>query len=104
MHRLNGVPVEDGAVAFDLSDRGLTLGDGLFETIAVFGGRPALLDAHLASRRRHRLYHRHPRNLPRLRARRLLLHDRPLLRRRRAFFQAEEFSQGRIQRHVAVGL
>ncbi len=47
MHRLNGVPVEDGAVAFDLSDRGLTLGDGLFETIAVFGGRPALLDAHL---------------------------------------------------------
>ncbi|MFJ5488900.1 hypothetical protein ACIKTA_15470, partial [Hansschlegelia beijingensis] len=47
MHRLNGVPVENGATAFDLADRGLTLGDGLFETIAVFGGRPALLDAHL---------------------------------------------------------
>ncbi|HVI30221.1 aminotransferase class IV [Hansschlegelia sp.] len=47
MHRLNGVPVEKGAVAFDLSDRGLTLGDGLFETIAAFDGRPALLEAHL---------------------------------------------------------
>ena len=46
MLRLNGKVVE-GAVPFDLADRGLTLGDGLFETIAVFGGRPALLGAHL---------------------------------------------------------
>lgn len=46
MLRLNGAPVR-GAASFDLGDRGLTLGDGLFETVAVFGGRPALLDAHL---------------------------------------------------------
>lgn len=45
MLRLNGVPVE-GPAAFDLGDRGLTLGDGLFETIAVFSGRPALLGQH----------------------------------------------------------
>lgn len=45
MLRLNGVAVE-GAAAFDLSDRGLTLGDGLFETIAVFAGRPAALGQH----------------------------------------------------------
>ncbi|RXF73399.1 aminotransferase class IV, partial [Hansschlegelia zhihuaiae] len=47
MLRLNGRAVEGGLAPFDLSDRGLTLGDGLFETIAVFGGRPALLRAHL---------------------------------------------------------
>ena len=29
-------------------DRGLEFGDGLFETIAVVGGRPRLLEAHLA--------------------------------------------------------
>ncbi|WP_020181223.1 aminotransferase class IV [Methylopila sp. M107] len=46
MLRLNGRPVE-GPAPFDLADRGLTLGDGLFETIALFGGRPALLGAHL---------------------------------------------------------
>ncbi|HEY0291660.1 MAG TPA: aminotransferase class IV [Hansschlegelia sp.] len=47
MHRLNGVIQNPSAAAFDLGDRGLTLGDGLFETIAVFGGKPALLDRHL---------------------------------------------------------
>lgn len=46
MPRLNGAEVP-GVAPFDLADRGLTLGDGLFETIAVFGGKPALLDAHL---------------------------------------------------------
>ncbi len=46
MLRLNGAAV-DGAAPFDLADRGLTLGDGLFETIAVFGGKPALLGEHL---------------------------------------------------------
>jgi branched-chain amino acid aminotransferase len=45
MLRLNGAPVE-GPAPFDLGDRGLTLGDGLFETIAVFSGRPALLGQH----------------------------------------------------------
>lgn len=47
MRRLNGAVLPPGLAPFDLADRGLTLGDGLFETIAVFGGRPALLDAHL---------------------------------------------------------
>lgn len=45
MLRLNGAAVE-GPAPFDLGDRGLTLGDGLFETIAVFGGRPAALGQH----------------------------------------------------------
>lgn len=47
MLRLNGTVVEGGVAPFDLADRGLTLGDGLFETIAVFSGNPAALDAHL---------------------------------------------------------
>ena len=39
----------DGAEArIDPTDRGLTLGDGLFETIAVRGAAPARLDAHIA--------------------------------------------------------
>ena len=36
------------AVAVNLQNRGLAYGDGLFETIAVRGGRPSLLDGHLA--------------------------------------------------------
>lgn len=36
------------ALAVPLSDRGLQLGDGLFETVLVEGGRPALLAEHLA--------------------------------------------------------
>ena len=36
------------AIALNLQNRGLAYGDGLFETIAVRGGRPSLLDAHLA--------------------------------------------------------
>jgi branched-chain amino acid aminotransferase len=47
MLRLSGRAVAGGLAPFDLADRGLTLGDGLFETIAVFGGRPAALGAHL---------------------------------------------------------
>lgn len=47
MLRLNGKVVDGGAASFDLGDRGLTLGDGLFETIAGFAGRPALLKEHL---------------------------------------------------------
>ena len=34
--------------AAEASDRGLEFGDGLFETVAVVGGRPRLLEAHLA--------------------------------------------------------
>lgn len=36
------------AAAVDVADRGLLLADGLFETIAVFAGRPFRLAAHLA--------------------------------------------------------
>lgn len=36
------------AAAINLQNRGLAYGDGLFETIAVRGGRPSLLDGHLA--------------------------------------------------------
>ncbi|MEI7051234.1 aminodeoxychorismate lyase [Pseudomonas fluorescens] len=35
------------ADALSLKDRGLAYGDGLFETIAVHGGQPVLLDRHL---------------------------------------------------------
>lgn len=35
-------------IPLDAGDRGLLLGDGVFETIAVFGRRPFALDAHLA--------------------------------------------------------
>lgn len=36
------------ATALNLQNRGLAYGDGLFETIAVRGARPSLLDGHLA--------------------------------------------------------
>ncbi|MGY2337823.1 aminodeoxychorismate lyase [Pseudomonas sp. SDO5532_S415] len=36
------------ADALSLKDRGLAYGDGLFETIAVRGGKPLLLDRHLS--------------------------------------------------------
>ncbi|MGF1547251.1 MAG: aminodeoxychorismate lyase [Thiotrichales bacterium] len=38
----------DAQAEFDLSDRGLHYGDGLFETVRVDGGRPRFLEAHLA--------------------------------------------------------
>ncbi|NQU60079.1 MAG: aminotransferase class IV [Rhodospirillales bacterium] len=47
MH-LNGLLVEADEARIDPTDRGLTLGDGLFETIAVRGAKPSRLDAHLA--------------------------------------------------------
>ncbi len=45
---LNGCLVADSEARIDPTDRGLTLGDGLFETIAVRGRRAARTDAHLA--------------------------------------------------------
>lgn len=39
---------DDGPVPFDLRDRGLTLADGLFETLLVVGGVPYRLADHLA--------------------------------------------------------
>ncbi|MBS7661202.1 aminodeoxychorismate lyase [Pseudomonas lalucatii] len=41
---IDGRPAE----LLSVRDRGLAYGDGLFETIAVSGGRPALLERHLA--------------------------------------------------------
>ena len=40
------VPI--GEATLDPRDRGFTLGDGLFETIRVRGGRPLLVEVHLA--------------------------------------------------------
>ena len=43
---LNGEWVEDGAAVCAAGDRGLLLGDGLFETLRVSGGEPVRLAAH----------------------------------------------------------
>lgn len=47
MFVLNGELHEGTVAMLDVRDRGLTLGDGLFETILVVSGRPFMLDAHL---------------------------------------------------------
>jgi len=45
---LNGRLVGEGdAVGLDIHDRGLLLGDGLFETLLLVDGRPVLLEEHL---------------------------------------------------------
>jgi 4-amino-4-deoxychorismate lyase len=44
---INGVECGDEMHAISVRDRGLTYGDGLFETMLVKGGRVRLLDAHL---------------------------------------------------------
>jgi branched-chain amino acid aminotransferase len=43
----NGRLVKDASLSIDPSDRGLLLGDGLFETVAVFNGKAIWLDDHL---------------------------------------------------------
>jgi branched-chain amino acid aminotransferase len=43
----NGRLVKDASLSIDPSDRGLLLGDGLFETIAIFNGKAIWLDDHL---------------------------------------------------------
>ncbi|EWY42682.1 2-keto-4-methylthiobutyrate aminotransferase [Skermanella stibiiresistens SB22] len=45
---LNGALVAAADARIDPADRGFTLGDGLFETIRVAGGRPCHLERHLA--------------------------------------------------------
>ena len=40
--------VPRASARIDASDRGLTLGDGLFETLRAYGGRPFRMAAHLA--------------------------------------------------------
>ena len=44
---LNGALVEADAARIDPSDRGFTLGDGLFETVRIDNGRPLWLERHL---------------------------------------------------------
>ncbi|WP_181704061.1 aminotransferase class IV [Chthonobacter albigriseus] len=44
---LNGRAYDGSEAPFDLSDRGLMLGDGLFETMTLFGGTIFRLDDHL---------------------------------------------------------
>lgn len=48
MFWLDGTLYEGTVAPLDLQDRGLLLGDGLFETIAIFNQVPFRLDAHLA--------------------------------------------------------
>jgi branched-chain amino acid aminotransferase len=43
----DGQLIESNSVSFDLSDRGLLLGDGLFETLPAFNGIPFLLRQHV---------------------------------------------------------
>ena len=45
---MNGEIRDTTTVAFDVADRGLLLGDGLFETMLVLGKVPFRFDAHLA--------------------------------------------------------
>lgn len=45
---LNGVILPETACAINATDRGFTLGDGLFETIRVESGVPRFLERHLA--------------------------------------------------------
>lgn len=49
---LNGTLVDAEAPCISASDRGFTLGDGLFETLQARGGAVLRLDAHLARLRR----------------------------------------------------
>lgn len=44
---IDGQISEGANASFNLTDRGLLLGDGLFETLPCFNGIPFLLDAHL---------------------------------------------------------
>lgn len=45
---LNGDLVDEASAGVSVRDRGLLLGDSVFETIAVYDGRPFRLDEHLA--------------------------------------------------------
>ena len=45
---VNGRLVPASEASASVMDRGLLYGDGVFETVRVYGGRPFMLDAHLA--------------------------------------------------------
>lgn len=49
---LDGRVLEEEEAALPLQDRGVLFGDGIFETIRAYGGRPFRLDRHLARLRR----------------------------------------------------
>ncbi len=44
---LNGKLLPENKAHISIDDRGFLLGDGLYETLRVYGGRPFLLDEHL---------------------------------------------------------
>ena len=44
---LNGALIEEEKAKISVTDRGLTLGDGLFETVRARGGKPERLAAHI---------------------------------------------------------
>ncbi len=48
MHWFEGRRSQDGRLPFDLADRGLTLGDGVFDTALVLRGRMVWRQAHVA--------------------------------------------------------
>lgn len=43
-----GALIEDATALISVDDRGLTVGEGVFETVAVYGGQPFAIDRHLA--------------------------------------------------------
>jgi branched-subunit amino acid aminotransferase/4-amino-4-deoxychorismate lyase len=49
---LNGEVVEEGEARLSARDRGVLFGDGLFETVRAYGGKPFRMDRHLARLRR----------------------------------------------------
>jgi branched-chain amino acid aminotransferase len=48
---LNGRIIDEGEARVSTEDRGLLMGDGLFESVRCYGGRPFRLGAHLARMR-----------------------------------------------------
>ena len=44
---INGSWISNNEVKLSINDRGVTLGDGIFETILIYQNTPQLLDAHL---------------------------------------------------------
>lgn len=45
---INGAPVDPAAPAISVLDRGFLYGDGVFEVLRTYGGRPCALEDHLA--------------------------------------------------------
>jgi branched-chain amino acid aminotransferase len=52
IHRLHALPIE-GGTSIDVLDRGLQLGDGVFDTMVSFSGKPFLRERHLERLKRH---------------------------------------------------